>query len=177
MSERHYSLRNMKRDSRKDIPYSVIPEPTENLKIKLAFPGKESQLEAQNYFLSLEEFTRDYNNKNMNFGVFSFSYSLKGVPLANSKQLKPNSKNVRTTTRKLHRHLSSFWKYCLQLPQQPAWSSGRAAGSQTHFQSGSPAGQRITIEKEARFVAKTQIFLKEKEKLSPQFCAPHFYRC
>lgn len=72
MSKRHYSLRNRKRDSRKGISYSVIPGPIENLNIKVAFSGKETQLEAQDSFLSLEEFTRDYNNENTNFGVFFF---------------------------------------------------------------------------------------------------------
>lgn len=63
----------------------MIPGPTENLIIKLEFPGKETQLEAQDSFLSLEEFTRDYSKENTDFGCFAFSHSLKGVSLANSK--------------------------------------------------------------------------------------------
>lgn len=146
-----------------------MPGPTENLNIKLAFSGKETQLEAQDSFLSLEEFARDYSKENTNFGFFSFSCSLKGVSLANSKWLKPNSENVRT--KKLHHHLSSFWKYCLQLPQQPAWSSGPAAGSQTHFQSGSPTGQRKTELKASPFCGKDAHIFKGKGKtLTPVLC-------
>lgn len=85
MSETYYSIRNRRRDSREDISHSVTPGPTENLNIKLAFPGKETLLEAQDSFWSLEEFTRDYKEENTNVGVFPFSYPLKGVSLASSK--------------------------------------------------------------------------------------------
>lgn len=54
----------------------MIPGPTENLNIKLAFPGKEAQLEAQDSFLSVEEFTRDRNKENTKFGWFFFSLIL-----------------------------------------------------------------------------------------------------